>query len=191
MGRRLSTNIFLALMVLLLSTGPILAGSQKTVELNHQVSEISMVRKDISQKISQATDMRDQLQEQMQELIKEIIKEKNRYQLDSFQAAINNLRISYDLKLVQQLRGYIKKLDQRITYFQTADETLAYYYQQVQDDMHIIRTLNDFEVDNLISQINGSLDEYIPETKKHMINVQVVQWIESEKLWDEIKSEGR
>ena len=191
MGKRLTAIIFLVPVTLLLCSGRILADSHKTVELNRQISEISLVRKDITQKISQATEMRGQLQEQMQDLIGEVINEKNRYQLESFQAAIKNLRIGYDLKLVQQLRGYMENLDQRITYFQVADETLGYYYQQVQDDLHIIQTLNDFEVDKLISRINAALDEYIPETKKHMINVQVVQWIDSEKLWNEIKTAGR
>ena len=186
MARSLKTIIYLALSVWLLSYGQILAGNYKTTELNHQISEISLVRKDIALKISQATDMRDQLHEQMQELIEEIKKEKNRYQLNAFQDAIKNLRISYDLKLVHQLRGYIASLDQKIAYFQNADETLAYYNQQVQDDMKIIRALNDFEVDRLVSQINAALDEYIPETKKQMINVQIVQWIDSERLWNEI-----
>lgn len=186
MGRNLKTVLYLVLSFWLLSHGQILAGNYKTTELNHQISEISLVRKDITRKISQATDMRGQLHEQMQELIEEIIREKNRYQLESFQDANKNLRISYDLKLVHQLRGYVASLDQKISYFRNADETLGYYHQQVQDDMKIIRALNDFEVDKLISQINAALDEYIPETKKQMIDVQVVQWIDSEQLWNEI-----
>ena len=186
MGRSLKTIIYLFLTVWLLSHGQVQAGNYKTTELNHQISEISLVRKDITQKISQGTDMRDQLYEQMQELVREIIKEKNRHQLESYQDASKNLRISYDLKLVHQLRVYIASLDQKIAYFQNADETLGYYHQQVQDDMKIIRALNDFEVDKLISQINAALDEYIPETKKQMINVQIVQWIDSEQLWSEI-----
>ena len=78
MGRRLNTIIFLVIVALLLSSGQILADSHKTVELNRQISEISLVRKDITQKISQATDMRGQLQEQMQQLIKRVVFYRNR-----------------------------------------------------------------------------------------------------------------
>ena len=186
MRKKMSTVLFFTIGMLLLIKGPIMADNTKTAALNRKISEISLARKDIAQKISHATDIRNQLQQQMEELIGEIISEKKLHQLQTFQDAVKNLRIDFDLKLVQQLRGYIQSINTRIAYFENADDTLDYYSRQIQDDLQIIKTLNDFEVDHLIGLINAALDEYIPETNKYMINIQVVQWIDSEKLWCEI-----
>ena len=58
--------------------------------------------------------------------------------------------------------------------------------QQAQDDLLMIKTLNDLEVDKLIAQINSALDEYTPETTKPLFDVDGVSLKDTEQIWNEI-----
>jgi hypothetical protein len=90
------------------------------------------------------------------------------------------------MKLIQRLSGYIAGLNAREQYFRKGDETLVFLQQQINDDLQLIQTLNDMEVDELINKINNVLDHYIPETKKPLITVNKIQENFSKKIWDEI-----
>jgi hypothetical protein len=63
---------------------------------------------------------------------------------------------------------------------------LSYYFRQAQDDLLMIKTLNDLEVNKLISQINSSLDEYTSETTKPLFDVDGVLLKDTEQIWNEI-----
>lgn len=183
-------NVFyscvIAAMIILLVSGSIYGSSLKTSELNRKIAEISSLQHSISSKISQAKDMREQLKQQTEELTEEIKEEKERIQIASFQKAIQNPRINNDLKLIQKLLGYITRLNEKISYFMIGNETLNFYFQQVQDDLLMIKTLNDLEVDKLIAQINSVLDEYVLETNKPMFDVNDAPLHDTEKIWNEI-----
>ena len=58
--------------------------------------------------------------------------------------------------------------------------------QQAQDDLLMIKTLNDLEVDKLIAQINSALDEYTPETTKPLFDVDGVSLKDTEQIWNDI-----
>jgi hypothetical protein len=70
---------------------------------------------------------------------------------------------------------------------------LSFFYRQAQDDLLMIKTLNDLEIDKLIAQINDVLDEYIPETGKPLFDVNDVPLQDTRQIWDEIarKTDGR
>jgi len=63
---------------------------------------------------------------------------------------------------------------------------LDFFSQQVQDDLLMIKTLNDLETDKLIAQINSVLDEYIPEIDKPMFDVEGISLEDTEKIWNEL-----
>ena len=128
----------------------------------------------------------EQLKQKVDELEKEIKQEKEQLQIESYLKAIRNPRIEFNLKLIQLLFGYITGLTEKIGYFQNGYHTLDFFRQQAQDDLLMIKTLNDMEVDSLIAQINSVLDEFIPELGKPIFDTSDIPSKDTEKIWNEI-----
>lgn len=162
------------------------ASCLKTTELNRKMSEISSLQQNLSEKIALAAEKKNYMAQKVSELQTEIKAENNQLGIQSYQMAVQHPRIEYNLKLIQLLLGYISRLNERIEYFENGNETLSFFYQQAEDDLMMIKTLNDLETDKLIGQINEILDEYIPETGKPMFDVNDIPLKDLEKIWNEI-----
>jgi len=173
-------------MIVLLLCGPNYASEQKTTELNLKMAEISSLQQSLSQKISLVMQKQEQLKQKVDELEKEIKQEKKQLQIESYPKAIRNPRIEFNLKLIQLLFGYITGLTEKIGYFQNGYHTLDFFRQQAQDDLLMIKTLNDMEVDRLIAQINSVLDEFIPELDRPIFDTSDIPSKDTEKIWNEI-----
>ena len=165
---------------------PINASGHKTSELNQKMTEISSLQNSLNEKIALAVKKKDQLSQKSEALKKEIKEQNAQLNLESYQVAVQNPRIDYNLKLIQLLLGYISRLNEKIEYFKNGHEMLTFFFQQAQDDLLMIKTLNDLEIDKLVAQINEVLDEYIPETGLPMFDVNDVPLKETEQIWKEI-----
>ena len=128
----------------------------------------------------------EQLNQKVGELEKEIKFEKEQLQIKSYLKAIRIPRIEFDLKLIQLLIGYIYGINEKISSFQNGYQTLVFFQQQVKDDLRMIKTLNDMEIDKLITQINSVLDEILPELSKPVFDAQSIPMKDTEKIWNEI-----
>jgi len=173
-------------MIYLLLCGSNYASEQKTAELNRKMAEISSLQQSLSEKISLAIQKQEQLKQKVDELGKEIKQEKEQLQIESYLKAIRNPRIEFNLNLIQLLFGYITGITEKINYFQNGYQTLNFFRHQVQDDLLMIRTLNDMEIDKLIAQINLVLDEFIPELDKPIFDTNDITTKGTEKIWNEI-----
>jgi len=173
-------------MIYLLFCGPNYASEHKTKELNRKMAEISSLQQSLSQKILLVMQRQEQLKQKVDELEKEIKQEKEQLQIESYLKAIRNPRIEFNLKLIQLLFGYITGLTEKTSYFQNGYQTLEFVRQQVQDDLLMIKTLNDMEIDKLIAQINSVLDEFIPELGKPLFDTNDIPSKKTEKIWNEI-----
>jgi hypothetical protein len=186
MKKHLISISLTSLIIYLLFCGPSYASEHKTSELHRKMAEISSLQKKLSQKISLAMQKQEQLNQKVGELEKEIKFEKEQLQIKSYLMAIRNPRIEFDLKLIQLLIGYIYGINEKISSFQNGYQTLVFFQQQVQDDLRMIKTLNDMEIDKLISQINSVLDEFFPELSKPVFDAQNIPMKGTEKIWNEI-----
>ena len=186
MERRIFGNCILALLVLLVLSNPVPAKSLKTGALEQKILEISALRVKIIDKIDQGIEMRIFLQKRLNELRNEIQVEMNRFGINTSEIPLENLRINYNLSLIQQLKAYIDQLDERIAYFQTGNERLKFYLHQIKDDLAIINTLKDMEIQNLIDRIDTVLDEFIPETQKQIFDAFDIRLMPIEQVWSEI-----
>jgi uncharacterized membrane protein YheB (UPF0754 family) len=166
--------------------GSVYGTGNKSTELKLKLDEITDLQQSLSGKIELASEKKLQLEQKTETLKREIIDQKDELQIDNYQRAILNPRIDYNLKLIQLLNGYISRLKDKITYFQIGQDTLSFFYRQAQDDLLMIKTLNDLEIDKLIAQINDVLDEYIPETGKPLFDVNDVPLQDTRQIWDEI-----
>ena len=186
MKKRVSGTVILSFLALLISFNPVLAGGLKTNALQKKIYEISSLRAKIIDKIDQAVEMRVGLECQLSVLRDEIRSEQTRSGVYSYPEALQNLRIRYNLSLIQVLRAYMLRLDERIAYFQNGDEHLKFLAQEIKDDIAIINTLKDMKIESLTDRINRVLDEFIPETKKPVFDVTDIRMIPVENLWGEI-----
>jgi chromosome segregation ATPase len=186
MKNHLLCSSLAALMMHLLLCGPNYASEHKTTELNRKMAEISSLQQSLSQKISLVMQKQEQLEQKVDELEKEIQHEKEQMQIESYLKAIGNPRIEFNLKLIQLLFGYITGLTEKISYFQNGYQTLDFFRQQAQDDLLMIQTLNDMEIDNLFAQINSVLDEFIPELSRPVFDINEIPMKATEKIWNDI-----
>jgi len=186
MKKQLICSSLAALMIYLLLCGPNYASEQKTTELKRKMAEISSLQQGLSKKIALVMQKQEQLRQKVDELEKEIKLEKAQLQTESYLKAIRNPRIEFNLKLIQMLFGYITGLTDKISHFQNGYETLDFFQQQAQDDLLMIKTLNDMEIDELIAQINSVLDEFIPELDKPVFDTNDIPSKDTEKIWNEI-----
>ena len=172
--------------ITLFLVGTVSATGYKATELNRKMSEISSLQHSLSEKIDLATDKKKQLEAKAEDLKNEIRQKKEQLEIESYHKALTVPRIDYNLRLIQLLYGYTTRLSEKIIYFQNGYDTLGFYLQQAQDDILMIKTLNDLEVDKLIAQINTALDEYTPETAKPLFDVDGVTLKNTEEIWNEI-----
>ena len=186
MVKRSFGNCILALLVSSILSSPAAADSRKTAALEQKIIEISALRAKIIDKIDQGIEMRIFLQKRLNELRDEIKIEKNRFGISGHEAPLENLRINYNLNLIQHLRAYIAQLDERIAYFEIGNARLKFYLRQIKDDIAIINTLKDMEIENLVDRINTVLDEFIPETQKPIFDALNIRLIPIEQVWNEI-----
>lgn len=186
MKKQLICSSLAALMIYLLLCGPNYASEQKTTELKRKMAEISSMQQGLSKKIALVMQKQEQLRQKVDELEKEIKLEKAQLLTESYLKAIRNPRIEFNLKLIQLLFGYITGLTDKISHFQNGYETLDFFQQQAQDDLLMIKTLNDMEIDELIAQINSVLDEFIPELDKPVFDTNDIPSKDTEKIWNEI-----
>lgn len=186
MKKHLICSSLAAMMIYLLLCGPNYASEHKTTELNRKMAEISSLQQSLLNKISLALQKRGQLKQKVDELEKEIKQEKEQLQIESYLKAIQDPRIEFNLKLIQLLFGYMTGLTDKISYFQNGYQTLDFFRQQAQDDLLMIKTLNDMEIDKLIAQINSVLDEFIPELGKPIFDTNDITAKDTEKIWNEI-----
>jgi hypothetical protein len=187
MAKRIFGNCILALLVLSILSSLTAASSRKKAALEQKVIEISALRAKIIDKIDQGIEMRIFLQKRLNELRDEIkVEQQNLSGINGYEAPLENLRINYNLNLIQHLRAYIEQLDERIAYFQAGNERLKFYLRQIKDDIAIINTLKDLEIENLIGRIDTVLDEFIPETKKKIFDALDIRLMPTEQVWNEI-----
>ena len=188
MKPRILCKCFFAILMLLLFCDNASADKLKTEALEQKSYEISSLRVTIIDKIDQAIERRTYLERRLGGLIGEIHHAQIRFEIHSHPEAMLNLRIRYNLRLIQVLQAYVNRLNERIIYFQTGNERLKYLDHQIKDDMAIINTLEDMEIDNLIDSINVVLEEIIPETKKQTFEASDIRLQPLDLIWDEISN---
>ena len=154
--RKHLTYICVVLIIGILGYGPVCAMGNKSTELKLKMSEISSLQQNLTGKIELAVEKKGQMEQKTLELEKEVRDQKAQHKIDSFQKALLNPRIEYNLKLIQLLLGYISRLDDKIIYFKSGHDTLNFFFQQAQDDLLMIKTLNDLEISMMSCATSGS-----------------------------------
>lgn len=176
----------LVIVILLIASTSMAAGGLKKHTLEGQINDISKLRAKIIDKIDQAVETRQYLEQRLDELQVEIRSEQISTEVYTHQAALQNLRIRYNLSLIQTLQAYIDLINERIHYFQTGNARLKFLIDQIHDDLAIIDILEDMQIKNLNDRIDLVLNEFNPEMQKPIINVAHIRLLPTEYVWENI-----
>jgi hypothetical protein len=176
----------LSLIIVLLLPCSIMAGNSKLYDLRSKMAEISLLREKIVERHSQTSNLCQKLKERMIELKNEIQKERRASKITSFQEAIDNPRINYNIKLIQKILAYLYRLNAKIQSLNIASEELAFLNQQAEDDLRILETLNDMKIENLMEQIDQASGKYNSEASKLVIEGDKTTLTPAEEIWNEM-----
>lgn len=174
----------LLLITLLLIPGTLLANNSKTSTLCSKMAEISSLCQKVMERKAQASKLCEQLKQRIKELEKEIKEEGKGTTINSFQEAIRNPRIDYNIKLIQKILSYISRLKEKIQFFNIASEELAFLYQQAEDDLRILETLNDMKIEKVIDQIDKTSGKYQSEASRLVIDSDGIVLNPPEEIWE-------
>jgi hypothetical protein len=176
----------LLLITLLLIPGTILASNSKTSTLRGKMAEISSLRQKVIERKAQASQLCEQLKQRIRELEKEIKGERRGTTIVSFQEAIRNPRIDYNIKLIQKTLSYVSRLNEKIQFFNIASEELAFLYQLAQDNLRILETLKDMEIEKVFDQIDNTSGKYQSEASRLVIDSDGIVLNPPEEIWERI-----
>ena len=164
--------------------------TSKTAALRNQMEEITKLDGILGDIIDQLTAVQTKLLPQLDELAEEIAKYRNDLKLNSYQKALEHPRIVYNLQLIQQLVLYNGKIEAKIRYFHNGQETLTYYLRQIEDDLRMLNTLKNGDVDDLITQVNAVLDELRPAARMPVLKLEPVEAEATEALWNDLLTDS-
>ena len=176
----------LLLITLLLIPGTLLANNSKTSTLCSKMAEISLLRQKVIERKVQASKLCKQLKQRIKELEKEIKEEGKGTTITSFQEAVRNTRIDYNLKLIQKTLSYTSRLKEKIQFFNIASEELAFVYQLAEDDLRILETLDDMKIEKVIDQIGKTSGKYQSEASRLVIDSNGIVLTPPEEIWESI-----
>jgi hypothetical protein len=147
--------------------------------------EISSLCSKLMERRTQAVGLYEKLKRHMETLEIEIENEKKRSQIISYQTAISNLRVDYDIRLIQKIRAYITGLKEKIQYLEVGSEELEFLYQQADDDLKICKTLNDMKIERLMAQVDKIFHKYECEAAKLVLDENAIVPVPAEQIWNE------
>jgi hypothetical protein len=174
--------------LILISVGVCLASAgEKELELDRALRDIRASAQLIGERAATAAAVLGQLQDQSQALKSEILQERHRGGAVTFRQALQISRINYDLRLLQQVEGYLVQLQDRLAYFRAATTRLNAYREHVQDDRLMLRAIENVDNSGLLRQIREVLKEYQRQCAAPLLNAKTACGPrELEILWNDI-----
>ncbi|MCU0558877.1 MAG: hypothetical protein MUD16_01610 [Desulfobacterales bacterium] len=188
-GKRLAAVAVMSLLAWLMAgAAAVVCASDrpKAETLGYLISEMATARKGLAERGAAAGELRHRLHACVRELRSEIDRERQQHAVGQFQQALRVERIGNNLRLVQRLYGYLERIDRRIDYLRVADHTLEYTMRRAQDDLRMVRVLEDSEISGLLSQVEAVLSEAARETATPLFNASDPPSRSLESVWNDL-----
>lgn len=160
----------------------------KSEDLKQKVADIALLHHQLADRIEQAKAIREKFRHQKQSLTDEINVLRQAKQFKTFEDADQHLRIHYNLLLIGSVDGYLKEIDNKILYFETGQNRLVYLQKSASDDIRMIDTLNDLEIDALTTQISLVISQYLPEAHVIQLSTDDITPSPPQLVWERITS---
>lgn len=187
---RLGIEVCLICVILLVLPASAAATNPKAVALRGKMGEILSLREGLIAKQARASQISGRLRGKMHALEAEIEAARRGSNIASYQAAMRIPRIRYNIKLIQKLLAYLSALDRKIEYLGNGTEKLRFLYRQAEDDLRILKTLNDMDIQKLIDEMTQTSETYQMETRALLIDADGTVLTPPEAIWRDLADEG-
>lgn len=139
--------------------------------LQKRFDELSDLNDKLVEKRTEVLNLHQKFVDEIEGLESEIMTIANSQVGITYQEALENSRIRYNLKLLQQKKAYIKKLAEFHSRLMYGSEEVLFLTRKTESDLDICKVMNEEEINNLIKQIDQAINNYLPYADKLVINV--------------------
>jgi hypothetical protein len=106
--------------------------------------------------------------------------------IGSLEQARKHHRIHYNIELLRLLVAYVDEFDTKVHLYRTGFDKLTYLHQLANDDIRMVSTLSDFQIDALTTQISLVINRYMPEAHTIQIDPRHVLKASDQSVWEAI-----
>lgn len=174
----------------ILTSPAMLTANTKTGDLKQKVADMTLLHHQLTDRIEEAKVIREKFRHQKQGLLDEINVLRQTYKFKQFSDADQHLRIHYNMLLIGTMDAYLKRIEEKIMFYENGQDRLIYLQKLASDDIRMIDTLNDLEIDALTTQISLVISQYLAEA--HVIQFQSgdITPVPPEKIWASIVAQS-
>jgi hypothetical protein len=166
-------------------TGAACAGSEAD-ELRQKIADIGLLKEQLTDRIQQAEGVLAALLTQQRNLVDEVRLLQKSYDMKSYEQVKNFDRARYNIELLRSLTAYADAFTQKIQFYHAGYDKLTYLRQSAQDDIKMIQTMNNFEIDALTTQISLVINTYLRQAHVIQIDPEKIELPSSESVWKKI-----
>lgn len=158
----------------------------KAQQLKQKIADITLLKQQLQDRSKKAEFILNELLVQRNDIVSEIrilIKSLN---IQSLEQARKHHRIHYNIELLRLLVAYIDEFDAKVLLYRTGFDRLTYLHQLANDDIRMVSTLSDFQIDALTTQISLVINRYMPEAHTIQIDPRRVLKSSDQSVWEAI-----
>jgi hypothetical protein len=158
----------------------------KTDDLKQKVADMALLHHQLSDRVEEARIIREKFRHQKQSLLDEINLLQQTHKYKQFTEADQHLRIHYNLMLIGTIDAYLERIEKKIIFYENGQNRLDYLQKLASDDIRMISTLNDLEIDALTTQISLVISQYLAEAHAIQLQTSDLDAVAPEKIWASI-----
>ena len=159
------------------------SAESKADELQRKIADIRLLKEQLSDRIQQAESVLAKLSSQQRSLATEVRLLQKSYEFKSYQQVRKFDRAHHNIELLRSLTAYAEAFAKKIRFYQSGYDKLNYLSQLAEDDIKMISTLNDFEIDALTTQISLVINRYLREAHIIQIDPERIELVSPEDIW--------
>jgi len=177
------TLVTLLLILYLTNTA---CAESKADELQRKIADIGLLKEQLADRIQQAETVLTELLSQQQSLANEVRLLHKSYEFKSYQQVRKFDRAHHNIELLRSLTAYADAFAKKIRFYKSGYDKLSYLRQLADDDIKMISTMNDFEIDALTTQISLVINRYLREAHIIQIDPERIKLSTPEDIWKKL-----
>jgi hypothetical protein len=162
------------------------SANSKSEELQRKIADLGLLTQQLEDRRQQAEAILASLLSQRNDLVSEVRLLQKRLNFKSYDQVAKYDRARYNIDLLRTITAYTDKIANKIKVYKTGKDKLTYLQQLAEDDIKMIRTLNDFEIDALTTQISLVINRYLGEAHIIQIDPKNIELVAPESVWESI-----
>lgn len=162
------------------------SANSKSDELQRKIADIGLLTQQLEDRRQQAETVLASLVSQQNELVAEVHLLQKSLNFKTYDQVVKYDRARYNISLLRTITAYTDKIKEKLKVYKTGKDKLTYLQQLAEDDIKMIRTLNDFEIDALTTQISLVINQYLSEAHIIQIDPKNIRLAAPESIWEGI-----